>query len=74
MPGAMCRYSDVQAYYTDGSSAQYIRQIRTPTLYISSQDDPFLGKLPIEEVGPNLGPCPRSGACWSPTFVMSRVE
>lgn len=44
------RYADVDSYYRDGSSAAYIPKIRTPSLYVNSFDDPFLGKLPVEEV------------------------
>jgi predicted alpha/beta-fold hydrolase len=35
------------AYYEAGASANFIPKIRTPTLFLVSEDDPFLGGLPI---------------------------
>eukprot|EP00884_Botryococcus_braunii_P019369 jgi/Botrbrau1/6115/Bobra.331_2s0010.1 len=46
-------YADVDSYYRDGSSAASIPQIRTPSLFVNAADDPFLGKLPVEEVMKN---------------------
>lgn len=40
-------------YYQAGSSAQYISRIRTPTLFIVSEDDPLLGALPVDECRSN---------------------
>ena len=48
-----CRYTDTEQYYTDGSSEGYMPLIRTPTLYLASQDDPFVGRLPIAECSAN---------------------
>ena len=47
------RYTDVEQYYIDGSSEGYVPLIRTPTLYLASQDDPFVGRLPIPECSAN---------------------
>ena len=41
-------YATVEEYYTAGSSMQYIPHITTPSLFLIAQDDPFLGKLPIQ--------------------------
>ena len=40
-------------YYAAGSSAQFIPHIRTPTLFLVSSDDPFLGTLPVAECTAN---------------------
>ena len=41
-------YATVEEYYTAGSSMHYIPDIKTPSLFLIAQDDPFLGKLPIQ--------------------------
>ena len=41
-------YKAAEDYYTAASSMQFIPHIQTPSLFLISQDDPFLGKLPIE--------------------------
>lgn len=41
-------YATAEEYYTAGSSMQYIPDINTPSLFLIAQDDPFLGKLPIQ--------------------------
>ena len=53
MPASLHRYADVEEYYTDGSSEKYLPLIRTPTLFLAAEDDPFLGRLPIEECSSN---------------------
>lgn len=35
-------YESVERYYRDASSFQYIHSIRTPCLFIVSEDDPFV--------------------------------
>ncbi|KAL3157532.1 hypothetical protein ABBQ32_011990 [Trebouxia sp. C0010 RCD-2024] len=42
-------FEAAEDYYAAASSMQYIPQIQTPCLFLIAQDDPFLGKLPIEE-------------------------
>ncbi|CAL8464532.1 g4067 [Coccomyxa elongata] len=46
-------YQEVDKYYRDASSFQYIQHIRTPCLFIVSTDDPFVRDLPIEECRKN---------------------
>ena len=48
-------FRDVDDYYGRSSCGQYLREIRTPTLIIQAQDDPFLPEaaLPSED---DLGP------------------
>ncbi|BDA49595.1 Phospholipase ABHD3 [Coccomyxa sp. Obi] len=46
-------YHEVDEYYRDASSFQYIQHIRTPCLFIVSTDDPFVRDLPIEECRKN---------------------
>eukprot|EP00892_Ulva_mutabilis_P003947 jgi/Ulvmu1/1924/UM012_0084.1 len=46
-------FPSVEMYYAAGSSAQFIPRIRTPTLFLVSSDDPFLGDLPIAECAAN---------------------
>ena len=41
-------YAAAEDYYTAASSMQYIPQIKTPCLFLIAEDDPFLGRLPIE--------------------------
>lgn len=36
-------YKDVQAYYNDINGLKWIPKISTPTLFLSAEDDPFLG-------------------------------
>lgn len=40
-------------YYEHASSLNYIPDIRTPTLFLMSEDDPFLGVLPDVECASN---------------------
>lgn len=40
-------YQEVDKYYRDASSFQYIQHIRTPCLFIVSTDDPFVRFVPI---------------------------
>lgn len=40
-------------YYEHASSLNYIPDIRTPTLFLVSEDDPFLGVLPDVECASN---------------------
>lgn len=44
-------FTNVHTYYRQCSSRQYLSQIRTPTLLIHAEDDPFmtLDVLPTEE-------------------------
>jgi abhydrolase domain-containing protein 1/3 len=49
----LSRYTDVEEYYVDGSSEGYVPLIKTPTLYLASADDPFVGRLPIAECSAN---------------------
>lgn len=44
-------FSNVHSYYRESSSRQYLRNIRTPTLLIHAEDDPFMTRdvLPKEE-------------------------
>ncbi len=49
----MCRYNSTEEYYRDGSSQHYIPHITTPALFLCAEDDPFLGRLPIEECSAN---------------------
>lgn len=37
-------YPDVQAYYDDINGLKWIPKIRTPTLFLSAEDDPFLAE------------------------------
>ena len=53
LPLLLCRYSSTEEYYRDGSSQQYIPHISTPSLFLVSEDDPFLGQVPIEECSTN---------------------
>lgn len=46
-------FPSVDMYYAAGSSAQFIPRIRTPTLFLVSADDPFLGTLPVAECTAN---------------------
>jgi abhydrolase domain-containing protein 1/3 len=34
--------------FADGSSQHYIPNIRTPTLWLVSRDDPFVAMVPVE--------------------------
>ena len=43
----------VLAWFADGSSQQYIADIRTPTLWLVSRDDPFVSLVPVEECRAN---------------------
>ncbi len=36
-------YPNIQAYYDDINGLKWIPKIRTPTLFLSAEDDPFLG-------------------------------
>ncbi len=47
------RYSSTEEYYRDGSSQHYIPHITTPALFLCAEDDPFLGRLPVEECSAN---------------------
>lgn len=40
-------YQEVDKYYRNASSFQYIQHIRTPCLFIVSTDDPFVRFVPI---------------------------
>ena len=46
-------FDTVEQYYQAGSSAQFISSIRTPTLFLCAEDDPFLGALPKDECRQN---------------------
>ena len=39
-------YPNIQAYYDDINGLKWIPKIRTPTLFLSAEDDPFLGYKP----------------------------
>ena len=41
-------YKTAEEYYTAASSMQFIPQIHTPSLFLIAEDDPFLGRLPVE--------------------------
>ena len=50
-------FRDVDDYYTQSSSKQFLKDIRTPTLIIQAKDDPFLPAeaLPVEsELSPSV--------------------
>ena len=50
-------FRDVDDYYTQSSSKQFLKDIRTPTLIIQATDDPFLPAeaLPVEsELSPSV--------------------
>jgi predicted alpha/beta-fold hydrolase len=50
-------FRDVDDYYTQSSSKQFLKHIRTPTLIIQAEDDPFLPAeaLPVEsELSPSV--------------------
>ena len=52
----VCRlfgYEDVNEYYHDSSSQNYIPFVRTPSLFLVAADDPFLGRLPSAECAEN---------------------
>ncbi|MEW5317053.1 MAG: hypothetical protein WDW38_008384 [Sanguina aurantia] len=42
-------YQTRSSYYDDANSLSYLPHIKTPTLVLTSQDDPFLGVLPDQE-------------------------
>ncbi|GBF97751.1 hypothetical protein Rsub_10915 [Raphidocelis subcapitata] len=46
-------YSDGEDYYRHACTTNYLPHIRTPTLLLVAQDDPFLGYLPAAEVCAN---------------------
>ena len=47
-------YADRRAYYADAATRKAIPHVtRTPLLFVSSADDPFLGELPLEEIEKN---------------------
>lgn len=46
-------YEDVDEYYHDSSSQNYIPFVRTPSLFLAAADDPFMGRLPREECEAN---------------------
>ncbi|KAK9857962.1 hypothetical protein WJX84_008774 [Apatococcus fuscideae] len=52
----MCRmmgYSSAKEYYEASSSLPQIPKIRTPILFLASEDDVFLGELPIRQCSSN---------------------
>ena len=38
-------YANVQLYYDDINGLKWIPKIKTPTLFLSAEDDPFLGQV-----------------------------
>ena len=40
-------YPNIKAYYDDINGLKWIPKIRTPTLFLSAEDDPFLGYAPV---------------------------
>ena len=47
-------YADRETYYADAATAKAIPHVtRTPLLFVSSADDPFLGDLPLGEISEN---------------------
>eukprot|EP00891_Asterochloris_glomerata_P008032 jgi/Astpho2/8032/gw1.00120.240.1_t len=61
---ALFGFSTVEDYYTAASTTTYIPSIRTHTLLLVAQDDPFLGRMPVQEVAANPKVClvaPRCG-------------
>lgn len=46
-------FATVDDYYRAASSSNFIPHIRTPTLMLTSKDDPFLGELPIQQCREN---------------------
>jgi len=46
-------FANRQEYYEQSASLRYIPHITTPTLFLVSRDDPFLGVLPDEECSAN---------------------
>jgi abhydrolase domain-containing protein 1/3 len=58
-------YNSREEYYQFASSLRYIPSIKTPSLFLLSEDDPFLGVLPDEECSMNpwtlLAVCKRGG-------------
>ena len=45
---ALFGFSTVEDYYTAASTTTYIPSIRTHTLLLVAQDDPFLGRMPLQ--------------------------
>ena len=69
--GVICvlaRHASADQYYAAASARRHIPAIKTPTLFLASSDDPFLGAVPAEEVAANphtllaltARSCPRS--------------
>lgn len=48
LPSAL-GYAQRQQYYADCSLIDALSGVRTPLLMLAAEDDPFLGKLPVEE-------------------------
>ena len=45
---ALFGFSTVEDYYTAASTTTYIPSIKTHTLLLVAQDDPFLGRMPLQ--------------------------
>ena len=45
---ALFGFSTAEDYYTAASTTTYIPSIKTHTLLLVAQDDPFLGRMPLE--------------------------
>ena len=60
-------YKDAAAYYDDAATVAAVPRILTPTLFLSAQDDPFLGDLPTDAIASNpataLALTQRGGYC-----------
>ena len=47
-------YADREAYYADAATRKAVPHVtKTPLLFVSSADDPFLGDVPFEEIESN---------------------
>ncbi len=57
-------YEAAEDYYTAASSMQFIPQIQTPSLFLIAEDDPFLGRLPIQVSSmTSMEPCLKFQQC-----------
>lgn len=87
--GVICvlaRHASADQYYAAASARRHIPAIRTPTLFLASADDPFLGAVPADEVAANphtllaltarcraLPPVPAASPCWLTHSVSNPV-
>jgi predicted alpha/beta-fold hydrolase len=83
-------FPSVDAYYKAAASSNFIPSIHTPTLFVTSEDDPFLGELPVAQCRENEhtvlavtaagGHCAHLqglwplGASWADAVVMQFID